>query len=449
MQDLYLQSAVRISKLIKSKEISVEDYVKSLLGRLKTKEDSIHAWQYFDEQLFLDKANNIDNNILNNSNKGALLGIPVGIKDVYNTRDMPAEMGSTIWKGFTPGNNARVVDSIVHEDGIVMGKTVTAEFAVHYPGPTLNPHNSNYLVGTSSSGSAAAVASGMVPLALGTQTAGSTTRPASYCGIYGFKPSYGVIPRTGILKTLDTLDHVSILSRGAKDTKFLFDVLRVKGENYPYVFKNMDSVPQNFLVEEPIKIAFVKSNKWGNLKDYTQEAIYAFADKLASTDSIIVEEINIDEILGGIHEHHHRIYSKALSYYFRDEYVQHFDLLSKSFKMLVEQGQKVSPEKYTQSLAHQVEAQAYMDKFFKNYDVILSPSTVGEAPTLDEPLELDDTALMWTYLHVPTVSVPIARGPNDMPFSIQLISKRYDDYKLLSFIENLEDQQVIPAVQIA
>jgi len=448
MQDLYLQSAKSILDLIKTKQVKVEDYAKSLVARIEEKEKFVHAWEYFDEQLLYDKAQLLDKEISNNKAEGALLGLPVGIKDVFNTKDMPTQMGSAVWEGFTPGNNARVVDNIILEGGIAMGKTVTAEFAVHHPGPTLNPHNPDHIVGTSSSGSAAAVATGMVPFALGTQTAGSTTRPASYCGVYGFKPSFGLVPRTGVLKTLDTLDHVTILSRNSVDTKLLLDAIRVRGENYPFVNKNVDVVPDYLSKNTPIKVAFVKSNQWANLMDYTEKSIYDFVGKLGSIDSVVIDEVDLKDIIGGIHSEHQLIYSKALSYYFKDEYENYLELLSDSFKALVRNGQKVSVDPYKQSLKYQAEAQEKMDDFFKDYDVILTPSTVGEAPTMEEPAELPDTSLIWTYLHVPSVSVPIAKGPNNLPYSIQFVARRYHDYKILNFLEYLEEQDVVPKVQI-
>ena len=166
---------------------------------------------------------------MNNINPNLPLSfVPVGIKDIYNTERLPTEMGSSIYKNFFSGNDARVVTNLKREGCIIFCKTVTAEFAVHHPGPTKNAYSAKHICGTSSSGSAVAVSTGMLPFALGSQTAASTIRPAAYNGIYGYKPSFGVIPRTGILKTLDTLDHVTFFSRSSKDLKIIFDTLRVK-----------------------------------------------------------------------------------------------------------------------------------------------------------------------------------------------------------------------------
>ena len=193
---------------VRSGELSAVEWCESCIAQVERCEADIHAWVQFEPELALRQAREIDEKRRAGTFDDPLWGAPFGVKDVFNTAELPTCMGSPIWEGFTPGNDARVVAHLRWAGGVMFGKTVTAEFAVHHPGPTVNPHNPDYSPGTSSSGSAAAVASMMVPLALGTQTAGSTIRPASYCGVYGFKPSFGVVPRTGILKTLDTLDHV-------------------------------------------------------------------------------------------------------------------------------------------------------------------------------------------------------------------------------------------------
>ncbi len=448
MKDLYLYSATSISNLLTIGKITIQEYVESLAERTRLKEPSAKAWEYFNEELFVSKGESVANSMATGRSERKLVGIPVGIKDIFNTADMPTSMGSPIWQGFTPGNNARVVDDIIYEGGIPMGKTVTAEFAVHHSGKTLNPHNPNHIPGTSSSGSAVAVATGMVPLALGTQTAGSTSRPASYCGVYGYKPSFGIVPRTGILKTLDTLDHVTIFSRKVNDTRMLLDTIRVKGKNHPFIYENIDCVKSDAFSGSKIKIAFIKTYVWENAKDYMQKIIEKFASDLGGLDSVIVDEVELPTELTDTHINHDLVYSKALSYYFSDEYNNNYDMLSDSFKKMIEYGKTISKEEYFDGLKHQVKAQKAMDDFFADYDIVLSMSTVGEAPYLNEPEELPDTALIWTYVHTPSLNVPISTGPNNLPVSIQLVSRRYNDYKLLAFVEMLEQNSIIPTVNI-
>ena len=223
-------------KRLAAREIGVLDYVRACADRIEQFEPMLKAWAWYDRARFEERAAELDRALGKSSGNdlpAPLFGVPVGVKDVFNTYDMPTEMGSVIYAGYTPGNDARVVSNLRLAKAIMAGKTVTAEFAVHHPGPTRYPYDLERSPGTSSSGSAVAVATSMVPAALGTQTAGSIVRPASYCGIFGFKPSFGLVPRTGVLKTTDTLDTVGWMARSVEDLALLFETMRVRGHNYP------------------------------------------------------------------------------------------------------------------------------------------------------------------------------------------------------------------------
>src|SRR3989339_1518465 len=197
------KSIHQITGMLAQKKISAVEIAQESIKQYTALEQKVQAWVCFNGDKLLSEAKAADARLSDGQPVRSLEAVPIGVKDIMNTIDFPTEMGSPIWKDFTPGNDARVVSYMRWEDAVIPGKTVTAEFAVHTPGPTHNPHRHGYMTGTSSSGSAAAVASYMVPLALGTQTAGSTIRPASYCGVYSMKPSFGLLPRTGMLKTTD------------------------------------------------------------------------------------------------------------------------------------------------------------------------------------------------------------------------------------------------------
>ena len=237
--ELFELGAVQCAKAIRKRKLSCVELAKALCSRVERYDHLIRAWECFDPGIPLLAAKRIDEKIEKGMKVGKLAGVPIGVKDIFSTEDMPTGMGSPIWKEFTPGNDARVVARLRLHEMIVMGKTVTAEFAVHTPNGTRNPYDIDYSPGTSSSGSAAAVAAGMVPLALGTQTAGSVIRPASYCGIFGFKPSFGLIPRTGILKTTDSLDTVGVFSRTAEDLEAFLNEAIVTGPNWPISFETI------------------------------------------------------------------------------------------------------------------------------------------------------------------------------------------------------------------
>lgn len=440
MSELNELTATQMEALLSSRKASVMEIAKACLQKIKQEEPCLHAWEFFDENLFLNQAQELESQFAANISLGRLHGVPVGIKDVFNTTDMPTSMGSRIWKGFTPGNDARVVESLRWEKALIAGKTVTAEFAVHHPGPTVNPWDASRIPGTSSTGSAVAVAASMIPIAIGTQTAGSIMRPASYCGVYGFKPSFGVIPRTGVLKTLDTLDHVGFLSRSLEDLKLLLDITRVRGKNHPFVYRYMDLAPR--VPKQEWRVAFVKTPVWDFTKEYNQHLMNELATLLSSVERVHVEEVELPEEFSSVHSLHNRIYEKGLSYYFKDEYEKKPEWISDVFKAMVERGRQITPESYREGLQQQVERTLQLDRFFESYDIILSHTTSGEAPFLEYPEEPPDPCLMWTFCHVPSIHVPVFRGPSGLPLGPQFVGRRYHDYLLLEFLEQLEKKGI-------
>lgn len=437
--DFFTLSVTDAVRAIKSQEITAFELANSCINRYKDIEPNVHAWVYFSEDMILQQAENIDKNFSKEKSKYSLAGIPVGIKDIFNTYNMPTSMGSPIWAGFMPGNDARVVTNLRREGVNIFGKTVTAEFAVHEPGPTLNPYNKKHIAGTSSTGSAVAVATGMVPAAIGSQTAGSTIRPASYSGIYGYKPSFGCIPRTGVLKTLDTLDHVTCFTRSVSDLPLMFDAMRVKGMNYPHIFDNFEL---NKVKEKSTwKVAFVKTSVWPNIETYAKEKIELWTKTLAEIN-IKVSFVELPRELDQSHDVHHVIYNKALSYYFREEYDLSPNRLSNIIKSMIEEGKKINLNYYKECLDKQNKLSAQLESFLSNYDVVISPSTSGEAPCLGEE-EKADPCLIWTLCRVPSVHLPLFKGPNNLPFGLQCITRRYNDYLLFEFLNFLKKKEKI------
>ncbi len=370
--------------------------------------------------------------------------VPVGVKDIYNTRDFPTQMGSPLWKDFTPGNDARPVYHLKSAGAVVAGKTVTAEFAVHALEKTLNPFDISKTPGTSSSGSAVAVSLGMVPLSTGSQTAGSIVRPASFCGVYGMKPSFGLIPRTGTLKTTDSLDTLGFFSLHQEDLRRGFDALRVHGENYPISNAALgDPSRQQKPAGKPWRVALVKTHTWEHAPSYAKDALLAFAKKLGES-GMQVTEAKLPEGMEHSHAVHETIYNKSLSYYFAKEYTKAV-FVSPVMNQLIASGQHISPEAYAAALKSQIGLIYAMDDFFADFDIVLSLSTAGEAPAR-EVTELPDPALMWTLTHLPVVSVPAFTSPNALPFGLQVAARKYNDYLLLSFIDTLRASALIPSV---
>ncbi len=402
------------------------------------------VWANFDPDLLMRRARDVKVSMLQNKSWRALEGIPVGVKDIFNTAEFPTEMGSEIWRGFTPGNDARVVYYLKNAGGLIAGKTTTAEFAVHALNETLNPHNIKVTPGTSSSGSAVAVCLGIVPVALGTQTGASIARPASFCGVYGFKPSFGLLPRTGSLKTTDSLDTVGFFVANPTDLRRVFDVLRVHGPNFPISHRSlMDHSRQAKPFDRPWKIAIVKTHTSLSAPEYAQKALIDFVLKLDQLNSIKLFELSLPSEFEKSHDIHTTIYEKSLSYYFAEEYKQS-GRMSEIMQEMLARGGAIPAHTFIQSLQSQELLIQRMDEILSEYDACICLSTAGEAP-LRNVLEEPDSSLIWTLTHLPAINIPLFRSPSGLPFGLQLFARKYNDYLLLNFLDVLLSEGLIPA----
>lgn len=444
MSNLFLEKdLLELSSCLKCKELSFSDIANETINAIDQFETQTHAWTIHNNAKLKERALELDNRELTEVIFKPLMGIPFGIKDIFNTKSFLTQMGSPLWKDFNPGNNARVVDSVLQAGGLIVGKTVTAEFAVHALNETVNPHDVTKTPGTSSSGSAAAVARGMVPFALGTQTAGSIIRPASFCGVWGMKPSFGMIPRTGVLKTTDSLDSIGFLASHCKSLRVLLDVVRVKGPDYPYVYKNVD-IPGSYPKESnrPWKVGFVKTHTWESAENYVKDAVTQLAEKIAVTKGFELETIDWPSSLSEAHKIHTTIYTKSLAYYFKQEASFNSEISEIMQKMIFD-GSEISIEEYQKSLLLQDKFIDDLDIILKPYDFVISLGTSSSAPLRGNE-ELPDPSLIWTLGHVPSVSAPVFRCPEGLPFGVQFISKRWNDYTLLQAIEDIIDKGIIP-----
>ena len=438
---LYLLSANEVLSKIKSNEISVSKYIESLIFRINEIDSKIHVWSNLNFERTLERAKKLD--LLFHSDKkiGPLFGIPIGIKDIFNTVDFPTEMGSEVWKNFTPGNDARVVYYLKMADALIMGKTETAEFAVHALGKSKNPYDFKRSPGTSSSGSAIAVATHMVPLSIGTQTAGSIIRPASYCGVFGFKHSFGLLPRTGMLKTTDSLDQIGFFARTPQDLQLLFDSIHVRGKNYPLSNSALTNINRQTISNRPWKIKFVKTHTWKNSENYTKKLIETFIDKLSLHKEFEINELELPSNFDFSHENHKIIYTKSLSYYFKEELKQK-TLISDIFYDFATFSKNISINDFDEAISYQSKITNQLDQLFTNFDIILSLSTAGHAPLRNEE-EKDDPSLIWTMCGNPAINVPILSTEKGLPLGLQIIARKYNDKLLLNFIKLLHKKNII------
>jgi len=440
-------------------KITVVDYISACIKNIQKKEKEVKAWKYFNHKSLLNDAEELDLFLQNWKDKNKkfssyykeekrdkileykfklpnrIFGIPIGIKDIFNTSNMPTEFGSSIYKSHMPGNDARVGTNLIREGGIIAGKTNTSEFAVHDPALTTNPYNYNLSPGSSSSGSAAAVSSQMVPLAISTQTAASTIRPASYCGIIGFKPTFGVLPRTGVLKTTDTLDTIGIMARSIADIRLAFDVMRVRGPNYPIVYKNYTKT--SVAKKKKFKLAKLQSYTDQNVSTIGKEQFNNLLLKLKESDKFSIFDINLESCFNESHIIHDMIYNKSLSYYFKKEWEQDKSKFSSILSEMIKKGNRISNEQYFNLLKNQSKLSIRLNTIMKQYDAIICLSAADDAPKIKTIIDPKDNSLIFTLYHLPSISLPLLIGSKGLPLGIQLACKKFDDYNMMHIAEEI------------
>lgn len=443
MADLHALSLGQIVAGIKTRLFSPLEVAQACIRRHAQVEKYCLAWEHFDPEALQHQAQRITERLVAGAPSRPFEAAPIGIKDIFNTIDFPTQMGSPLWKGFTPGNDARIVFSARQLGALFPGKTTTAEFAVHTLGKTLNPFAPDRTPGTSSSGSAAAVSARMVPVALGTQTAGSITRPASFCGVYGYKPSFGLLPRTGMLKTTDSLDTIGFFAAHSADMRRVLDGLRVRGRDYPIVNTRVDAA-QARPHGKPWRIALFRTHTWGNAEPYARDALDHWLGLLTAQPGIEVTEIPEPPLMETAHETHAIIYDKSLAYYFKEEFKRK-ELISPVMYGLIDHGNSIAQGDYLGALARQAEIAEEMDTLLQNFDAFVSLATAGAAPARHER-EKPDPSLMWTMAYLPTIAIPCFQTQDKLPFSLQLGARRYNDYLLLDLVDTLVACGLAPAV---
>lgn len=445
--EYYELTATQLIEKVQNKELSVFEIAKSFVQRYEDIESKLNAWASYDKDLYLKIAKEVDEKIANQNYKleDVLLGLPMGVKDCYNSENFKTKRGSLIYENYMPGNDARIIRKARDFGAIVIGKTETAEFSIHKPSKTVNPHNAKHTPGTSSGGSAAAVATGMVPVAFGTQTAASTSKPASYCGVYGFKPTFGLLPRTGVLKTSDTLDTLSFFSRTIDDLELLFNVLRLRGDDHPFIKNNID-------LEEKIekeRIVFFKPPTFSEKPKYAKDAFLDFANELENALNCKIDILDTPTFLNHIHHDHNKIYSKSVSYYFDYEYSTFKEKISKITCEMIELGKSISKNDYCELISKQADTSYVFDQWMQeHYDFAFVLASAEEAPEGLDFNDKADSSLMWTYLGVPLLVAPKFLGPNGLPFGFQIISRKYTDNHLFRFAKKLEQKCIIKTVPV-
>ena len=422
MTDLRSLTAREAARQIAERRLTAEALAVAYLDHIEARESVVGAWHYLDRERALAEARRRDGE----ATRGPLHGIPIAVKDLIDTVDMPTAYGSPIYRDHRPAADASCVALARAAGAIVLGKTVTTEFAAFTPGKTANPHNPAHTPGGSSSGSAAAVADGMAPLAFGTQTAGSVIRPAAYCGCVGYKPSFGLINRTGVKPLADSLDTIGILARTVEDAAFFAGVLSER-----------PTLRHLVTPSEPPRFGLYRTPMWDEAEPATAAALDTAREALERAGAP-VSELAIAPEHQGLNQVQDTIMGfemvRALAY----ERIEHSAELSPRLAQMLDAGLAVGAADYDQALARAAEARGELARFFGTCDAILVPAAAGEAPAglgyTGDPV----FNRMWTLLGVPCVTLPAWWGESGLPTGIQLVGRVRDDARLLACAAFLE-----------
>jgi Asp-tRNA(Asn)/Glu-tRNA(Gln) amidotransferase A subunit family amidase len=396
-------------------EITSRQLVSACLERIDARDDGVKAWEFIDKSIALEQAEECDRS----ARRGPLHGVPVGIKDIIQTADMPTGYGSPIYRNNRTGIDAECVKRLRAAGAVILGKTVTTEFAVYAPGKTTNPHNRLHTPGGSSSGSAAAVADCQVPFALGTQTAGSVIRPASFCGVIGYKPSYGLIPMDGVLPNSTTLDTVGIFTRKVEDLAIVAGVLA------GIQFKD----PAAIEVGDP-RIGLFRTPWWEKAEPEERKAVEATAQALARSGAS-VSELTIPGF-EELRDAHIKIMCREIATSRHYEYESHRSSLSARLQEIIENGRALALSELQNAIRTARRCRGQIARVFAAYDVLLTPSATGAAP---EGLSFTGDPIfngIWTLLGVPCITYPAGCSTRGLPLGVQVIGPVDEDDRLIA-----------------
>lgn len=411
---LHQLTATEIVRAISAGETTAEAVAQACLERITGREPQVGAWHYLDPDLVLRQARALDRR----GSMGPLHGVPVAMKDIIDTCDMPTEYGTPIHKGHRPRVDAACVALTRRAGGLIMGKTVTTEFANRYPGKTMHPMDPRRTPGGSSSGSAAAVGDSMVPLGVGTQTTASTIRPAAFCGCVGYRPTWGDLRCAGVMEAAGSLDTLGLIARSVEDIVLYRDVLLgIKPEPLPAGA----AAP---------RIGFCRTPIWNQCEPQTQHLLEECAATLAKSGAQ-VSEVALPEEFARIEDAHRWISSFEFARNRAWEIDHHWEMISETLRNnRLKDGLSCSLEKYIDAKVFAERCRLMLDDLFADYDVLLTPSAAGEAPVGLNSTGNAAFCTIWTTMHVPAMTLPLFRGPNGLPIGAQLIARRYNDRRL-------------------
>ncbi len=413
-------------------DLRSEELIHALLERIASLEDTVQAFQWIDPARALELARRADRRLRSGETVGPLHGIPIGIKDIIETEGIPTGMGSPIFDGYVPARPAVLVQRAEAAGAFVLGKTVTTEFAYFHPGKTRNPWNPNHTPGGSSSGSAAAVAMGFLPGAVGTQTNGSMIRPAAFCGVVGYKPTSGLIPLAGVHLFSPSLDQVGVFARSVPDAALLAAALTGKGDDGAVTGTGTGMIPADVAaLVRPPRLAAVRSPVWHLAEPQTQKHFLEMVDRLRAAGAEVLEQ-ELPPAFEEAHAVHRVIMYGEGSRGFAELQRRDRKRLSLRLNALIDEGVVIPDSDLTRSLERKAQFAGELDAFMDAFDAVITPPALGEAPA--DLTQTGDPAFctIWSLCAVPAVTIPAGRGPAGLPLGLQIVGPRFADAHVLS-----------------
>jgi Asp-tRNA(Asn)/Glu-tRNA(Gln) amidotransferase A subunit family amidase len=419
-----LRHATDIVAALRARETTAEAVARRCLDAIAEAEPTLRAWAHLDEAQVLEQARERDRQLAADpASVGLLHGVPVGVKDIVDVAGMPTGNGADLPVSGVAEADAVAVARLRAEGAVIVGKTVTTEFALFRPGPTTNPHDATRTPGGSSSGSAAAVGAGTIPLAIGTQTAGSIVRPAAFCGVVGGKPTVGSVPRDGVTACSSTLDTVGLLGSDVRGVAAGLAVMAADPESF---------TPAPV---EGLRIGFCRTFEWGEIDPPTQEIVEAGVRRLS--DRLDVREVALPDMMRGIVQAQQVIMQVECADELAAVRAQYEELLSAKLLEVLDAGEAWRWA-YGPAVDHAALGRALLDQLFADVDVLVAPAVLGEAPssaTTGDPL----LCRMWTLLGTPAIAVPGLTGPAGLPVGVQVVAPPGRDAVALGAAELVAD----------
>ncbi len=408
----------------------IEAFYDGHLRYAQALDERIHAFASLDERVVRLQAAHRKTERTRGEPLPALYGVPVAVKDIIDTIDFPTAFGSPLHADRYAVADATVVQRLRAAGAVIFGKSVTTEFAGMHPGPTRNPHQPEHTPGGSSSGSAAAVAAGIVPVALGTQTNGSVLRPASFCGVYGFKPTRGLLPRTGVFEQSPSLDQLGVFARNIDDLALVTELLSGDDGSDPL---SLGQAPRPLAAvaasEPPVdpRFCFVRTPWWDRMEAEAREACEFFLD-------VMKAEVTLTELPSVVEQSvswHRQVHEAELAFAMQREYLNHPAQLSAGLRAQIERGLQASAVDYLTARDRMPHVACAFDSYFEHYDAILTPAALGPAPnglaSTGDPI----MQTVWSFAGLPSLAMPLLTLSDSLPFGIQAVGAQHQDGRLL------------------